>query len=237
MSVANSFSRLADYYRRHGLANTWRRARLALDRSLFASRMVVFYCDLQKQPLRPVKLPKTFQVVRRTALAELDAERLKEITSFWNTELANRNLRERFQKGASLWMVECGGKLAGYGWTLKGQTIAPYYFPMAPDDVQLFDFYVVPNFRGRALHWLLTGHILNALVGEGGSRAFADTHEWNLAQLASFKMTPFRPLGYVKTYDLFGHLFTRWIAQETVKEERKGLVPKNEDMRVLRSNE
>ena len=65
-------------------------------------------------------------------------------------------------------MVECEDRLAGYGWTLQGQTIEPYYFPLAPDDVQLFDFYVFPKFRGRAIHWLLTGHILHAMAAEGG---------------------------------------------------------------------
>ena len=44
--------------RRHGLAATIRRARLAAERALFAGRMVVFYCDLDEQKLPQVKLLK-----------------------------------------------------------------------------------------------------------------------------------------------------------------------------------
>ena len=62
MSISNSISRLVDYYTRHGLAATIRRAKLAARRALFAGRMVVFYCDLDERRLRPVNIPKTFAV-------------------------------------------------------------------------------------------------------------------------------------------------------------------------------
>jgi hypothetical protein len=234
MSIANSISRFADYYRRNGLTATIRRAQLAGKRGLFAGRMVVFYCDLDEQRLPPVNIPNTMKVERIRVLTELSAEHFREMTSFWNAELAGRNIRERFEKGASLWLVVSEGRLAGYGWTLHGQAIAPYYFPLGLDDVQLFDFYVFPKFRGRALHWLLTAHILHMLAAEGRSRAFADTGEWNQAQLASFKMTPFRPLGLVRTYNILGNVLTCWVAGPTGR-ERNGTAHRT--MKVLRSNE
>lgn len=221
MSVLNSISRLAEYYRRHGLGATTRRAVVAGRRALFASRMVVFYCDLDSQTLRSVKMPKSFAVRRVNALAELAPEHFEEITSSWNPKLAQQNIQERFEKEASLWLVESENRLAAYGWTLRGQTIASYYFPLGSDDVQLFDFYVFPKFRGRALHWLLTSHILHQLADEGASRAFADTGEWNQAQLAAFKMTPFRLLGLVKTYKVFGREFSHWVVDQPADKEQK----------------
>jgi ribosomal protein S18 acetylase RimI-like enzyme len=223
MGVSDSISRLADYYRRHGLGATIRRTRLAGKRALFAGRMVVFYCDLDERRLRPVSIPKAFAVQRVKALTELGAENLQEMTGFWNPKLAKRDIRERFEKGASLWLVESEDRLAGYGWTLDGQTIAPYYFPLGRDDVQLFDFYVFPRFRGRAIHWLLTSHILHKLAAEGRSRAFADTGEWNQAQLASFKMTPFRFLGFVRTHKVFGRVHTCWQVSKPAGQEQKGI--------------
>ena len=74
--------------------------------------------------------------------------------------------------------VRSGEILAGYGWTIQGRPISScYYFPLLPGDVQFFDFLVFPKFRGRAIQWLLTLHILKTLKDEGASRAFADTHE------------------------------------------------------------
>jgi len=237
MSISNSILRLTDYYRRHGLAATIRRAQLAGKRALFAGRMVVLYCDLDERRLAAVNVPKAMRVERLQALAELSAEHLQAMTSFWNRKLANRNIQERFEKGASLWLVVSEDQLAGYGWTLQGQTIAPYYFPLGSDDVQFFDFYVFPKFRGRALHWLLTGHILHTLAVEGRSRAFADTGEWNQAQLASFKMTSFRLLGLVRTYKVFGHVFNCWVKGKPADLEQQGTARTDRSMKVLRSNE
>ena len=237
MSMMNSISRLSEYLKRHGLAATLRRAWLEGKRTIFAGRMAVFYCDLDDRKLRQVNIPTGMRLKRITALSELAPEQLQAITSFWNPKLASQNIRERFEKGASLWLVESEDQLAGYGWTIRGTPIAPYYFPLAPDDVQFFDFYVFPKFRGRALHWLLTGHILHALAVEGSSRAFADTGEWNQAQLASFKMTPFQFLGMVRTYKILGHVITRWDAEEPAACKRIGTARGDRAMKVLRPNE
>ena len=221
VSVASSISRLIDYYSRHGLTATFRRAGLGLKRTLFANRMVVFYCDLAAQNSNPLTIPSNLRIDRVKTEAELNPKDLREITSFWNPQQARRNITERFGKGASLWLIRAGEILAGYGWTLRGNSIAPYYFPMGPSDVQLFDFYVVPKFRGRAMHWLLTVHILQTLAAEGAARAFADTNEWNQAQLSSFKMTPFRRLGMVRTIDILGHKWIKWFDQEPLDSAHK----------------
>jgi hypothetical protein len=199
--------------------------------------MVVLCCDLDERKLRPVSIPKTMSVQRLKTLNELGAGHLETITHAWNPKLANRNIRQRFEKGASLWVVESEGRLAGYGWTLQGQTIGDYYFPLGPDDIQFFDFYVFPNFRGRALHWLLTAYILRTLASEGGARAFADTGEWNQAQLSSFKMTPFRRIGLVKTYKVFGRLFTRWVADQPADQSLRGPARPHRAAKTLRPND
>jgi len=237
MGISDSISRLTTYYSRHGFRETVQRAVLAAKRALFANRMVVLYCDLAKQTSRAVTIPSSLKVHRLKSEQEFAPQDLEEVTSFWNPQQAHKNIKERFAKEASLWLIKSGDALAGYGWTLKGCTIAPYYFPMAPDDVQLFDFYVFPKFRGRALHWLLTAHILQILAAEGGARAFADTAEWNQAQLASFKMTPFRPLGWVRTFKIFGRTFTRWVENETADPVQRGTERARSTLKMARPHE
>ncbi|MGB7437327.1 MAG: GNAT family N-acetyltransferase [Candidatus Acidiferrum sp.] len=218
MSISGSISRVSDYYARHGFQATIRRAGLAARRALFAGRMVVFYCDLSGQTLRPVNIPASMRIDRLTSEAELRPQDFDEITSFWNPKQVRRNIEERFAKGASLWLIKSEDQVAGYGWTLQGRTIAEYYFPLGPKDVQLFDFYVFPKFRGRAMHWLLTAYILQTLAAEGAARAFADTGEWNQAQISSFRMTPFRRLGLVRSFTIFGRTFASWAEQETTEQ-------------------
>jgi hypothetical protein len=236
MIISNATLRIADYYKRYGFGATVRRGQVALFRSLFSARMVVFYYDLDERTLPRVKIPDSLKVERLRALNDLSYDYLQKITSVWAPKLADQKVRERFAKGATLWLVEYDGRLAGYGWTLRGTTIAPYYFPMGPDDVQLFDFFVFPEFRGRALHWFLTVYILKALTAESGGRAYADTHEWNEAQLASFKMTPFRRLGIVRTYQFFGRQLTHWVVPKQENKELKSTPQEAETLNARRSN-
>ncbi len=221
MAISSSVSRLTAYYTRHGFVPTIRRAVVAVKRALFSSRMVVFYCDLGKLSAVAVKVPNSLRVERLRSYADLSPQDLQDLTSFWNPKQAHRNTRERFEKRASLWLIKSGDKLAGYGWTLQGRTIAPYYFLLGENDVQLFDFYVFPKFRGRAIHWLLTAYILQTLAAEGRARAFADTGEWNQAQISSFKMTPFRRLGLVRSFTILGRTFVSWVEDQAAGETEK----------------
>lgn len=218
MSLSTSILRLRDYHARNGFRATIRRAALAAKRALFSSRSVLFYCDLSTQITAPADLPSFLKIERKDTAAELCIEDLQTMTSFWNPKLAHRNIRERFEKGASLWLVKTNGKLAGYGWTLRGKTIEPHYFPLAPDDVQFLDFHVFPKYRGRAMDWFLMTHILRTLAAEGLARAFGEAAEWNQASLSSFGMTPFRQLGTASKLTFFGRTMVWWPEKRTYKD-------------------
>jgi hypothetical protein len=215
MAFADSIFRITEYYSRHGLRATFRRAVLAVGRKLFANRMVVFYCDLSRLASPGAKIPSSLKVERFTSEAEVSLKDLEEITNLWNPKLARRNITERFNKGASLWIIKHENHLAGYCWTMRGATVTPYYFPLGQDDTQLFDFYVLLPYRGRAILWFLITHILYSLAAEGASRAFGDVAEWNQASLSFYKMTPFRPLGCVRTFKVFGRTFACWVENKT----------------------
>src|ERR1035441_4037291 len=106
MAISTAISRFADYYRRKGFRATIRRAGLAIKRSLFSSRSVLFYCDLSTLGMPPKNLPGYLKVERKKSSAELSHEDLQEMTSFWNPKLARRNMTERFGLGASLWLID-----------------------------------------------------------------------------------------------------------------------------------
>jgi hypothetical protein len=114
-------------------------------------------------------------------------------------------------------LIKSQGKLAGFSWTLRGRTIAPFYLPMGEDDVQFFDWVVFPKFRGRAIHWFLVAHILHKIKAEGVARAFGDAAEWNQASLSSYKMTPFHRLGCARKLTIFGRTIVCWAESETAR--------------------
>jgi len=223
MAISTSISRFSEYYRRHGLSATIRRVGLAARRALFSGRSVVFYCDLARLTSPPADLPSFLKVERKRSSPELNPEDLEEMTRFWNPKLATRNLKERFGKGASLWLIKSNDRLAGYGWTLQGDTIESHYFPLGPDDVHLFDFLVFPQYRGREMNPFLVAHILRNLAREGAVRALIEAAEWNRAQLSSLSRTPFRPLGRARKLTIFGRTVVCW-AEKGV-EQRSTKVP------------
>jgi ribosomal protein S18 acetylase RimI-like enzyme len=222
MAITDSISRLTAYYRRHGFWATIRRAGVSVRRTLSSTRMVVFYCDLAKQPTAPLNTPSSLKMERLRSYSELTPQNFQEIINVWNPKLAHRSIRERFAQGATLWLIKSEDKLAGYSWTLRGRTIAPYYFLLGEDDVQLFDFYVIPKFRGRAILWFLVAHILHNLKDEGAARVFGDVAEWNQASLSFYRMTPFRRLGLARSFTIRGRTFTQWVESETGQQAPKG---------------
>ena len=195
MSISNSILRFADYYRRNGVRATTDRVVLAIKRMLFSSRMVLFYCDLPALGSQTAHLPSSLKVERHRNQTDLSPRDLEEITNFWNPAQARRNIKQRFELGASLWLIRFEDKLAGYGWTLQGRTVEPHYFLLGPDDVHLFDFHVFPQYRGRGVNPSLVCYILGCFAAERAGRAFIEAAEWNEAQLASLRRTPFRRWG------------------------------------------
>jgi ribosomal protein S18 acetylase RimI-like enzyme len=235
--MGTSLARFKEYYARHGLTATMRRLRVALSRVLFANRMVVFYCDLAKQTLPPLATQSSFRIEPLHTETELSGQDLETMMSLWNPELGRRNINERFAKGATLWLVKSGNRLAGYGWSLDGRTIEPYYFPLGPGDAHLFDFHVFPEYRGQGINPFLVGYILHALAADCGGRAFIETAEWNEAQLHSLWKTAFRRLGWARSVTIFGHKFTSWTGGDDTEEAAQPTESRDKAPAMARSHE
>jgi ribosomal protein S18 acetylase RimI-like enzyme len=214
MGISSSISRLGAYYARHGFVAAIHRAALAARRALFSNRSVLFYCDLATQSAPRADLPSFLKAERKKSSAELSPEDLQAMTSFWNPKLAHRNIKKRFDLGASLWLIKSHDRLAGYGWTLQGGTVEPHYFPLGQDDVHLFDFHVFPQYRGRGMNPFLVTHILRSLATARAGRAFIDTLEWNQAELSSLTKTPFRRLGRARKLTILGRTIVWWSGHE-----------------------
>jgi ribosomal protein S18 acetylase RimI-like enzyme len=174
--------------------------------------MALFYCDLnQYAPARMLETASSgLEAERKLSQQELDPSDLERIVNFWNPKAVRRNMRNRFQMGASLWLARSAGKLAGFGWSLTGVTVEPHYFPVGPNDVHLFDFLVFPEFRGRGINPYLVGQILKTMASEGRSRAYIEAAEWNHSQLTSLSKTGFQWMGNARKITVLGRTIVQW---------------------------
>ena len=237
MSISTTLSRLIEYQRRRGFCATLSRVAVAARRAVFAADMVVFYSDLDQAKIHPVKIPVGFSIERIESSSAFSNADFEQVTAFWNPKLASANIRERFARGAVLWLVKSGKSVAGYGWSLKGSTIKPYYFPLGDGDVHLFDFHVFPEFRGRGINPYLVASILNELVATCDGRAFIEAAKWNTNQLLSLRKTPFRRLGLVSAFRVFGRLLTHWKTSDPIREACSTVAQATQITGALRSNE
>ena len=128
------------------------------------------------------------------------------MTSFWNPKLADRNIRERFEKGriAVDGRVRMTGLQATAG-RCRDSRSSRTIFPWGQAMFSYSIFTSFPNFAGGQSIGFSPATSCDALAAEGASRAFADTGEWNQAQLRLFKMTPFRLFG-------IGQIITMYLA-------------------------
>lgn len=210
MQLRDSFTRLLEFQKRHGFGSTSRRLFVSLQRALSCHRMVLYYCDLSDWKPSGANPTPPLIIERKKSQDDLSPQELVQLENLWNPSIMRRLIAERFQRGASLWVVKRGKQLAGYGWTLTGTTMEPHFFPIGIDDVHLFDFCVVSEFRGRRINPSLVGHILDELAADGKSRAFIEAEEWNQAQLSSLSRTPFHPFGLALRFRIMGKTLVLW---------------------------
>jgi ribosomal protein S18 acetylase RimI-like enzyme len=215
-AIFEPVTRVVDFLQRHGFRATILRFWVFV-RRIFSNRMVLFYVDVQQSEISSVSLPQLLTVQRKTSPAEMRSDDWEKIVNFWNPPTTRRNMLDRFRHGASLWLIRSADQLAGYGWTMTGQTIEPHYHPLGSNDVHLFDFLVFPEFRGRSLNPLLVDYILAQMVQEGRIRAFIEVREWNKPQLRSLGKTKFQLLGVARKKSFFGQAFVEWIPEERAR--------------------
>jgi len=224
MSLQDVIERVPPYAKRHGLRATLGRLWLAARRSLYGGKLVLFYCDLSGVPETSVLDVGHGQVERKRAEAELTPVDRQQIVGAWNPQVARKLIDQRFARGASLWLFKIEDAVAAYGWTLEGGTMETHFFPMGNEDVHLFDFFVMPQYRGRGINPALVRHILAHLAAERKGRAFIEAAEWNAAQLSSLRKTPFLRLGCARLLHAFGKPLVIWSRQKTLSEPGNSLV-------------
>lgn len=210
MIATTLLPRLRGYYLRHGMRAALRRALEVANHVLFSRRSVLYYLNLADYKGEDTKTASSVTVERIKRLEQLSDADMRRVLGLWNPEIAGRQVKERFARGAWLWLVRVEREVVGYGWTLAGGTMEPHFFNMAENDVHLFDYYIAPEFRGRGLNPLLVKRILSELAALAFCRAFIETAEWNGAQLASLEKTPFRRLGYASKLTFRTCTLVRW---------------------------
>lgn len=201
--------RLWSFYRSHGLASTLARSVEAMRRLSHGGRMILFTCALPTDhATRLMGLS-----VERTSAPSLPRAEYLQTFGAQNRAAREQELTVRFAAGSELWLARWEGQLAGFGWTIRGSTIEPHFFPIQPDEVHFFDFFVAPGYRGRGINVALMMEVLARLSEQQIRRVHLECAAWNAAQIRSLKKTVFRRNGAASMVRLFGRSLVIWHRQ------------------------
>lgn len=200
-------SRIDRYVRNHGVRAAFARGSQQLYRMVWQNRLIVYAAPLRPDEAPPPRMPEGLHVVQVFHEADLSEADKQTIITRWVPAEKDRQIRERFAQGAVLWLMKDGGRVAGFGWSIHGITLAPGTFPLEPDDVRLFDFETLPEWRGRAITPVLVANIMHWSAQQGARRALSEVHEWNDPSNRGMLKTPFRPIGTVRQTEIMGREF------------------------------
>jgi ribosomal protein S18 acetylase RimI-like enzyme len=168
--------------------------------------MILFSCSL------PIKRPQPVGgvSVERTSASTLPKDEYTRSFGVQNPTVRMQQLAALFAAGGELWLARLDGELAGFGWTIQGRTIEPHFFPLQPDEVHFFDFYVSPEFRGRRINVALMTEVLAQLDGAIIRRAHLECAAWNAAQLHSLDKSLFRRYATASKLTFLGRALVIW---------------------------
>lgn len=204
------FGRIARYYRRHGLRGTLRRFLVALRRTVLNNKTVLFYFDMSHADEVDPSLPNncTVQIIRQ--YSEILSADLQIMFDHLGKERTQHDMRERFDKGAVLYVMKENQQMAAFIWSLRKRMVEPFFFPLAEDDVVVFDAESLPEYRGRGFYPLLVRWVLCRLRKEGASRVYMAAKVWNASSLRGLAKTPFRRFGMAQMVRVCGKTITIW---------------------------
>jgi GNAT superfamily N-acetyltransferase len=155
-------------------------------------------------------LPAGIVIERYNTYDEAVRPAMKRIVDYWGREGMTQKVKDRYAKGAILWVVKWQGEIAGFVWSISGKMLAPWYLPTTLHDGYIFDAVTFEEYRGRGLYPLLMNFVLGKLKSEGISRMVGELYSTNSASLRGLKKTYYHSFGLAKKFRIFGRNITIW---------------------------
>jgi len=210
MSRRFLLTRFIRYYRRRGVGSTIRRAFEKTGELLSQKPEILLFVDLVTRGRKRCILPDNFTIDCLGSKEEISRQDLNALFEHVGEKIVSYHMKERFRKGACLWLVKVDGSPAGYIWSVNGRTIRPHYFPLADKDVHLFDNFIFEELRGRRINPVLVNFVLGELQSKGLVRAFIETNVTNAREIRSLAKTDFQKFGLGRKYHIGERSLVIW---------------------------
>ena len=176
-------------------------------------KQVIWSIDLTKVDCEGFSMPEGVEIKRFHSIDEIDKEDYKVLiergTSLMGSA-ASILVRERFNKGAVLWLLKKNGQLAGYNWTIINNHVTPTYFPHTETDAHSIGTEIFPDFRGCHLFRLFLEGRKVILKKEGSKRYYSETFLWNKRAIKANLKISLRKIGIATRFSIFSKNIVIW---------------------------
>lgn len=195
MSLRIHYLRAEKYLRRKGLVPALHRAWREVKNLASRRQIILFMRDLHDGDFGGPEIPDGCRIERYAQRSEIPARLYEGITEHYSEALLVKNIRKRFEHGASLWCLRSDREDIGYMWTVTIRAMQAFCLPPMGRDVYIMDSFVFPAHRGSGMSSVLRNHILRYHKSEGFCRAYCEAWEWNEPVLRALAKNGFVRLG------------------------------------------
>jgi ribosomal protein S18 acetylase RimI-like enzyme len=201
--------RLIRFYKKHGFINSLQKLFVWIGRLKHNNQFVFYYCELPNLKKNTTE-DKNYIIKKFESKEEMDEELLNRLYQYRYEKEMNIKMEERFKKGATMWCIVFDNQFSGFVWTINQTTIEPYFFPLTPGDIHMFDNEIFEDFRGRGINKFLVNSVLEELKKMGFLKSYIETALWNISEMKSLAKTGFKKLVIVKKKLIFNKTKTIW---------------------------
>lgn len=212
----NFFIRAVLYYKKYGLLKSIHRAWIVAKRSLFQNTSILFFANLIDLMPSSRHYPN-LKIESKQREEDISEENYKQLCTGWNNQIIISEIKKFFNKGAVLRLAKLNDEAAGFLWTIRKNTVKPFFFPLLAGDVYLFDNEILEDYRGKGINSVFIDKVLMELKHEGYIRAFIDTKAWNESEIRSLEKTLLNKLAFVRQVHLLGKNIVFWGTFNTYK--------------------
>lgn len=214
MIAFQKIQRFRRYYKDHGFLSLIRRTGVIFWRTFLQKKTILFYTDLADFENMKIDLPENVIIERKDCEDDIIPEDITKLTEqrgkYRGRGAVLHQMKERLRNGARLWLIRVDGHFAGFLWSMRSGTVAPFYFPLTNNDVVIFDIETFSEFRGRGLNPLLMNFTMYKLKREGVLRFFICVNVWNKSSIHALRKTCFGKFGVARKFHVFNKNFVIW---------------------------
>jgi len=210
MSKHGFLTRFMKYYKKRGFLSTFRRIYEQPKRSIFKGQMLLLYAELSEVDDSVLNLPNNIFIEIKRNYDEAVQTDMQTMINYWRKVVMMDKIKERFEKGAILWIIRMNGHVAGYQWSIRGSMAAAYPLPVTPHDAIFFNAETFEEYRGLGLYPLLTNFMFAKLKAEGVKRVFAFSYAWNTSIIRGIAKNYFNKFSEARNFHVFGQNITIW---------------------------